>query len=738
MIEFTGVWYSYPDSEWVLKGLELTVSPGEYLLVCGASGSGKSSLAYLCNGLIPHFFGGTLQGSVQIEGCSTTEKSVAELFPRVGLVLQNCEAQLFNSTVQNELAFGLESLGCSGAEIEQRIEKVCQTLGITSLLERDTAQLSGGEKRLVAIASVLCLEPAVIVVDEPYGDLDWLSMTRVRAALRSIRQQGTTIIVIEQTVGPFLDDVDRCLIMEGGEVLLVERPEFAREVLRDLHLLPRYPEEKKGVASSDTILEVRDLCCRFDNRMILEDISFDLRAGETIAIVGRNGSGKTTLIKHLNGLLTPAGGEVRFLGERVAEKSAEEMAALVGLCFQNANDQFFKYRVRDEIMVGPEMLAREDRELFSSICHILELEALLDRSPYKLSEGEKKRVAIASILALAPRVLVLDEPTAGQDGRFRETLAHKLRASEKNGMSVVVVTHDLDFARAVASRWLVLHDGRLVADGPPEELCADEGLVRAGALECQEKSAVGKAAANDTGVERPVEGHQRHNLLRKERAELLDPRTRLALGLLGIVAVFIATRPTTLFLELGAILAVVAALGSGRKWLASLKMMAPVAGLVFAIGLVAFGLQPAVLLTVRLVNLLNVSFILFSSISTDEMGQALGKLRLPFEITFILTTAMRYVPLIKRKMKNIMEAQRSRGIDLKLRLRNARNLAALLMPLLVQTFVLADELALAMESRGFSRKERSSWRELHLCLWEYGVMLAAVALLAVFYWGERG
>jgi energy-coupling factor transport system ATP-binding protein len=292
--------YRYPntDGSWALREIDLSIGQGEYLLVCGASGSGKSTLAYLFNGLIPHFFEGTLEGTVEVEGVSTRERSVSELFTHVGIVLQNADAQLFSSTVKNDIAFGLESLGLSGKEIDRRIGWIARTLGIEDLLDRSPMALSGGEKHLVSIASVLCLDPMLLVLDEPYAHLDWAGARRIQKAIATVHQMGKTVVVIEQKIGGFFYEATRCLIMDRGAILFDGPPDEALHVLSRENLLPRYPVRKKRSRSGDgNILIARDLSHRIETKEVLKEVSFELRRGESVAVVGRNGSGKTTLIK---------------------------------------------------------------------------------------------------------------------------------------------------------------------------------------------------------------------------------------------------------------------------------------------------------------------------------------------------------------------------------------------------------------------------------------------------------
>ena len=477
--------YRYPGGDWALKGLELILDAGEYTVMFGANGSGKSTAAYLMNGLIPHFFMGELQGTVTVAGLDTRTADVGQLFGRVGLVLQNTDAQLFCSTVEDEIAFGLESLGLPAATIEKRIRETAAALGIERLLGRAPETLSGGERRLAAMASVLGADPPILVLDEPFSNLDWKYAHRVRTLLAGMHRAGKTLVVIEQTIGPFLRDATRLVVLEAGRCAFsgalaegVQAPEFAR-------LVPAYPPRPTARPSPGgaPLLSVHHLDFSFGEAEILKDVSFTLQPGETAAIVGENGAGKSTLVKHLNGLLRPTGGDIRLRGKSIRNRPVAELAQRVGLCFQNPNDQFFKPTVREEVRVGlrPEMPAADRR--FEDLCRLFRLSGLLDRPPQQLSEGEKKRVAIASVMAMGPELLVLDEPTAGQDATAKEALAGLIAEFSARGQAVLVVTHDLQFAEACSRRWLLLHEGRMVADGSPGEI---RSLIFQGAEESPE------------------------------------------------------------------------------------------------------------------------------------------------------------------------------------------------------------------------------------------------------------
>jgi len=476
MIDIQQLKYRYPSGEAVLDGVDLAVSGGEYVLLCGANGSGKSTLAYTVNGLVPHHFGGAIEGSVRVVGLDVASTPPAELFDHAGLVLQNTDAQLFNATVEDELAFGPESLGRDPQEIMARIRDTAAELEISHLLPRAPSELSGGERRLVSIAAVLSGGPPLMVLDEPFANLDWVATGKLRRTLSRIHQRGTTLMIVEQILDGFSADVSRCVVMDQGRVAMDGPMEALRPALVESKLIPRYSPPFRPAGVGQPLLTVEGLEAVMGGRKILHGASLEIRQGETVALVGSNGSGKTTFVKHLNGLLKPAAGKVLYRGKNVCESTPSQMATLVGLSFQNPNNQFFTTTVEEELLAGPRAVGTPRSERFDEMIDLFRLEGFMDRSPYRLSEGEKKRVAICSILAMEPEMLVLDEPTAGQDGRSREALALTLNKLTEEGLTTLVVTHDLEFAGAVAPRWVLLKDGQIKADGPAAEVARAGGL----------------------------------------------------------------------------------------------------------------------------------------------------------------------------------------------------------------------------------------------------------------------
>jgi energy-coupling factor transport system ATP-binding protein len=515
--------YRYGSSApgWVLDGIDLEVESGEYLLLAGASGSGKSTLCRLFSGLIPHFYEGEFEGHVAVAGLNTRDHSVAELFAHVGMVFQNPGSQLFNTTVARELAFGLESLGLPGGEIARRVDEAAETAGIAHLLTRNPQEISGGEQQLVAIGAALALRPELIVLDEPYASLDPANIRRVRAALRKIHQQGTAIIVAEHRLEHVVPDIQRMVVLNAGQIVYDGPPRSVlAENLASLGLNPptvvgvahaaglsevpltvqeflaalgtdgapqilqqlRVPGPRQAIGEQP-LLQMEGVRFSLDGTPVLRGVGLNLWPGECLALVGANGSGKTTLIKHFNGLHRPGEGRLLVLGRDTRRTRISELARHVGLAFQDADAQFFKFQVRDEIEVGAQALGRYDPDWLGQLVGLFGLEPLLDRSPYRLSAGEKKRVAFASALAARPEILVLDEPTTGQDWGFRQALGRLLDDLLARGQTVVMVTHDLVFAEKHACRWVLLAEGSVLADGPSQAVMGDALIMERAGLE---------------------------------------------------------------------------------------------------------------------------------------------------------------------------------------------------------------------------------------------------------------
>jgi energy-coupling factor transporter ATP-binding protein EcfA2 len=524
ILRFEDVSYRYPGAESrALNGLDLTLDAGESVLIAGASGGGKSTFCRACIGLVPHFHHGEWIGKVFVDGLDTTQHPVYELFRHAGLVFQNTDAQLFNQTVESELTYGLESLGLTHGEIEQRLAWASKVAELGNLLDRSPHFLSGGEKQRVALGSILALRPRLLLLDEPFTHLDPHGAEELRRILRRMKSEGMALVLVEHRLHEILQDVDRIAVLHQGKIAaegspdqvlagkisdyglnlpplvklfremgLQGRPLSVEDAIKELkkqnlatpffaHRLEVKKASRSFPRTSPPIVEVEDVCFGYHGLPVLQNIHFKLYRGESVALVGRNGAGKTTLVKHLNGLLKSNSGQLKILGQETLQRKVSELSRHVGFVWQNPNDQLFRPTVREEVLTGPKALGSHDPSWSDELFNRFGLVSLLDRSPFTLSEGQKKRVSFAAALAVKPELVVLDEPTAGQDEFFRRELAKFVVELQREERTVVLVTHDLEFAAEHANRWIVLADGRIIAGGSPEVLMADSKIMtRAG------------------------------------------------------------------------------------------------------------------------------------------------------------------------------------------------------------------------------------------------------------------
>ncbi|MDQ6906667.1 MAG: energy-coupling factor ABC transporter ATP-binding protein [Chloroflexota bacterium] len=487
-----------------VEDVRLSVPDGALLLLLGESGSGKSTLVRMANGLIPHFHDGEFTGTVRVDGNDTRAHPVRDLARTVGVVFQHHEAQLFNATVERELAFGPRQQGLPRDAITARIQAAADQTGIAHLLSRPTTHLSGGERARVAIASVLTMEPPLLILDEPSAALDPLAADALWVLLAALHGRGTTVAVAEHRPGRLWESATSVAAMHNGrldrhgtpsellnasvsalnlpipavarlcmEAGLPERPRTIPEAVALVHAgrftLQSRPETITTAGEPLLVAEA----VRYDRegRAVLDAIDLRLHRGETIALVGTNGAGKTTLLRLLAGLARPHGGRITSPdGTPVARQQ-------IGMLLQNADDALFCRTVREEVEYSARTLARYDAAWIAMLIARFALEPLLDRAPLGLSDGEKRRVALAAMLAHRPQIVLLDEPTAGQDRQRRDALAATLATLRTGGVGVILATHDMEFAAAHCPRWLVLSEGALIADAPPATVMGDASLL---------------------------------------------------------------------------------------------------------------------------------------------------------------------------------------------------------------------------------------------------------------------
>jgi len=536
-----GLSFAYRGAERrALSGVSFAQARGEMIGIVGASGAGKSTLAKCLNRIIPEFEPGDFRGVVAIGGRPLDGKRVSEIAGTVGMVFQDFEAQLFSTNVAHEVAFAMEQAGISRDEMNRRIGPALEAVGLAGFEPRDPTTLSGGEKQRLAIAAVLALGPEVIVMDEPTTDLDPEGKAEVFALIRRLRERGQSLIVIEhETIE--LRACDRILLMRDGEIVADAPPEllFTRldlleecgvnppdinRVLAALGIaahardvghaealirgrLPGLAREAAAPAVSGVsdpavedhsapIVEIDGLNFSYPGGpRVLESIQLAIRPGEFIAIIGQNGSGKTTLAKQIVGLLTPESGRVMIGGRDRALLRATEAAHEVGYVFQNPDHQIFAATVEDEVAFGPrnfglapDEVARRCAEVLSAV----NLESERASDPFLLGKGERQRLAVASVLALRPRLLILDEPTTGLDYREQRRMMRLVSELNSAGIAIVMITHTPWLVAAYARRVILMRRGRILFDGGVREFFADDELLRSSSFRAPEVTALGR------------------------------------------------------------------------------------------------------------------------------------------------------------------------------------------------------------------------------------------------------
>ncbi len=514
-VERLGFRYSFADDEdasasetIALDDISFTLHKGELLLIAGPSGCGKSTLLKCLNGLIPHSYAGKLVGTIQLAGKTIANLSLRDLAQYVGTMLQDPEKQIIGSTVEQEIAFGLENVDTPRPLMRQKVQAVLKRLHLEAYQKRATFALSGGQRQQVAAAGLLVLEPTIFLFDEPFASLDAFAVDELEQLIEDLRQEGHTIIVVEHRVEETLRlRPDKVLLMsEGRQVFFGESEAFLaiadptqiklpiEATLRTLEsddpeqiqrtlitpIRSRQSETERSDAQ-EPILEFEHVSYRYATFApeILHDITFQIRRGETIALLGPNGAGKTTLVKQVLGLLRPNKGTVKLYGKDTHGLSIAQVASQVGYVFQNPGAMLYAPSVRKEVSFGPENLGFATEQLNASVQQAEEALHLLpyeQRSPLSLSFGQQKRVTIASILAMQSKILLLDEPTAGQDYRSYMSFMEHLRELP-NLDALLFITHDLDLALRFTQRVLLLKDGRIVADGAPLQMLRDRALL---------------------------------------------------------------------------------------------------------------------------------------------------------------------------------------------------------------------------------------------------------------------
>lgn len=502
-IEIENLSYKYPDSHsFALENINLNINKGDIELILGSSGSGKSTLAKAICGSIPSFYGGTISGNVLLEGKNIDEIDYKDRAKEITMVFQDPERQLVMDKVHREIAFGLENVGTPESQFKRRIWESLQFLNITDLAYRDIETLSGGQKQKVAIASALAYMPSCIILDEPTSQLDPSASEEIINIVKKMNEElGITIIVIEQKIGKWFDSADNISILKSGKLLISgerkaiyssnekdifsflpsniklfkllgkeDMPDGLKECRR---ILNEYSFNNKVVDTfkeyKNILIEIKDLNCKYDSIEAIKGLNINIFEKDFIGIIGANGAGKSTLLKAIMGLVKYSG-SIKLPQGEVKKLKVRELAKFIGYVSQNPNDYISKDTVYEELKFTLENYNIKDQNIIDETLKALDIYHLKYVNPRDTSGGERERIAIASILVLKPNVLLLDEPTRGLNEEAKRKLGQILIKLRDEGATILMVTHDIEFASLFCSRFILMFDGQKASDGDRKEV----------------------------------------------------------------------------------------------------------------------------------------------------------------------------------------------------------------------------------------------------------------------------
>lgn len=538
-ISFNQFTFQYDaQAEATLKDISFDIVKGEKVLILGPSGSGKSTLAQCLNGIIPNIYKGQAQGQVRIAGQNIFKQSIYDKSQLVSTVLQDPDGQFIGLTVAEDLAFALENDCANQSEMKDKVVLWAERLDLTSLLNYRPQDLSGGQKQRVSLAGVLIDESPILLFDEPLANLDPKSGQETIDLIDKIHKEvGATTIIIEHRLEDVLyRPVDRILLVNDGTLLFNGSPDELlsstlllengiREplyvtVLRQLGfdtrdaqnlsqldaldlsglVLPDRVLKDKRDSSSDSILKVEGLSVSYgDNPAIIEDMSFSLKKGERLAIVGKNGAGKSTLAKALCGFV-PSQGKLTYKGQDISQDSIAERSERIGFVLQNPNQMISQTMIFDEVALGLRLRGIEETEVEERVHEVLKTCGLYSFRKWPISAlsfGQKKRVTIASILVLKPEIIILDEPTAGQDYKTYTDIMNFLDSLQKQGHTIVMITHDMQLMLEYSDRCLVVVEGKIIADDNPVTILNQKDLLESANLKQTSLYTLGQKLSSD-------------------------------------------------------------------------------------------------------------------------------------------------------------------------------------------------------------------------------------------------
>jgi len=562
-IEFSDFSFQYASQKKAtLKGINLRIKKGEKIVIIGPSGSGKSTLGQCLNGLIPHAIKGTISGNLNIANRPSSEMKMQDHSKVVGTVLQDSDSQFVGLSIAEDIAFALENDMVPQAKMIPIVNKVAAMVDLETLLEHSPYALSGGQKQRVSLAGILVDDTDILLFDEPLASLDPLTGKRAIEIIDQLHQDtGKTVIIIEHRLEDVLHrPVDRVILMEHGEIIadlppdeLIASPLLLQHGIREpLYISalktagctitssdhPAYIEKMQleqfkmpltqwfqaqspvlHCPSTQPLLEINELSYSYDGeKSALEDISFTINEGEFVSLLGSNGSGKSTLTKLIMGFIEPDAGCIKLQGEDIAKRSIFERAQGIGVVLQNPNHMIANHMIYDEIAFGLRNRGHDEIFIEAKVVEVLELCGLIKYRHWPieaLSYGQKKRVTIASILVLAPKLLILDEPTAGQDYRnYTSMLSFIQKLNRTLGITVLIISHDMHLVLEYTSRSIVFSNSQLIANAPVSQIFSTPSLLAKSNLKVTSLYSLANAVGiNDTDafMQQFIKSEQRYN-----------------------------------------------------------------------------------------------------------------------------------------------------------------------------------------------------------------------------------
>ena len=532
IIEFKDFTYKYrTQSKPTLKNINLSIYKGEKVLIIGSSGSGKSTIAKCINGLIPSSYPGKISGSLSVCGLNPEKEGIFGMSKHVGTVLQDTDGQFIGLTVAEDIAFALENDNIPFDEMHKKVDEAAKIVDVEKLLKSVPGALSGGQKQRVSLAGILVDDVEVLLFDEPLANLDPAAGKRIISLIDEInRTQGKTVIIIEHRLEDVLyKDVDRIIIVEDGQIAADETPDrlLCTDLFREKGIRePLYiaalkhagcslkPEDKpmhiesmnvapyrleflewfkkterpRFVPAGEKVLELKDVCFKYEEEKpyTVENINFAINRGEMVSIVGTNGAGKSTIASLICGFNKQSKGQIFINGEEISSLSIKQRGEKVGFVMQNQNQMISKSIIFDEVALGLKVRKVPEAEIKERVNNALKICGMY---PYRnwpisaISFGQKKRVTIASILVMNPEIIILDEPTAGQDyAHYTEIMEFLRKLNREQNLTILMVTHDMHLMLEYTDRAIVVSDGRIIADGRSSVILTDEAITEAASL----------------------------------------------------------------------------------------------------------------------------------------------------------------------------------------------------------------------------------------------------------------